>query len=337
MPEIVKRSRVAEELSAELFSAHSIIMAKINQAMPQAIVRPEAIARGAMTVINGSEALQRCTKFSIITAIVEAAQAGLSLDLNLGQAYMVPFGNQAKLIYGYRGMTELARRSGLVDNIIGELRYSKDKWKIRLGSNRSLEHEPADLPVSKRGEVLGVYATADFVSGYRDFEYMDIEQVDKIEASVRKRNGKGGVWETNQADMRRKSAVRKLCKRMPQSPAFMPLVRAAIQDEYREAGADKRTILDQPEFLEVKEAIDRCIEPEGIREPGEESESVIREKKPSGTVSYETACDMRSQCEEIGVKVEDVLRSMHHSGTLETLPVGRQVDFNKALSTHMGK
>jgi hypothetical protein len=88
---------------------------------------------------------------------------------------------------------------------------------------------------------------------------------------------------------------------------------------------------------EGETTIAKAFQGKGAREPGEEPESVIREKKPSDTISYETACDMRSQCEEIGVKVDDVLRSMRHSGTLETLPVGRQVDFNKALSTHAGK
>src|ERR1700693_2474161 len=58
----------------------------------------------ALTVIKASASLQRCSEYSVFTSIAEVAQSGLSLDLHLGQAYLVPFSNEEPVMYGYRGL-----------------------------------------------------------------------------------------------------------------------------------------------------------------------------------------------------------------------------------------
>jgi recombination protein RecT len=232
---------IIEKIDAIAGKKDSRFMQALVQALPQqSIILAPALVRQALTVIKASEALQRATEYSIFTSIAEVAQAGLSLDLHLGQCYLVPFSGVCTVMYGYRGLQELARRSGEVNEIVGEIRFSKDEFHISLGSNRSLVHVPLDAPESKRGERLGAYAIADMVRSRPVFEYMDAEQIERIKNAVIKRTEKKGrqsVWQTeHENEMWRKTPIRRLAKRLPQSPALIPFIQASIRDEYRQQG-----------------------------------------------------------------------------------------------------
>src|ERR1700731_3946815 len=132
---------VLEKIDSVAFNKNSRFMAALVQALPQTpLVLAPALVRQALTVIKGSDSLQKCTEFSLFTSIAEVAQAGLSLDLHLGQCYLVPFAGICTVMYGYRGLAELARRSGEVDEVVGEIRYAKDEFHLTLGSERRLIH-----------------------------------------------------------------------------------------------------------------------------------------------------------------------------------------------------
>ncbi len=232
---------ILEKIDQVANQPKSRFMQALVQALPQqSIVLAPALVRQALTVIKASDSLQRCSEYSLFTSIAEVAQAGLSLDLHLGQCYLVPFSNIATVMYGYRGLQELARRSGEVNEIVGEIRYSKDEFHLTLGSDRKLIHVPLDAPESKRGERLGAYAIADMSRSRPVFEYMSMEQINRIKNAVVQRaekKGKQSVWQTeHEAEMIRKTPIRRLAKRLPQSPAFLPFIQAAIRDEYRQQG-----------------------------------------------------------------------------------------------------
>lgn len=231
---------ILEKIDAVAFSPKSRFMQALVQALPQQTpVLAPALVRQALTIIKGSEVLQRCTEYSLFTSIAEVAQAGLSLDLHLGQCYLVPFSGVATVMYGYRGLQELARRSGEVNEIVGEIRFSKDEFKIRLGTDRQIFHIPLDKPESQRGEKLGAYAIADMKLSRPVFEYMDAEQILRIKNAVlkRKKTDRKSVWETeHENEMWRKTPIRRLAKRLPQTPSLIPFIQAAQRDEERQQG-----------------------------------------------------------------------------------------------------
>lgn len=245
---------ILEKIDAVCNQPRSRFMSALVQALPQqSIVLAPALVRQALTVIKANDALQRCSEYSLFTSIAEVAQAGLSLDLHLGQCYLVPFSGVATVMYGYRGLQELARRSGEVSEIVGEIRFSKDEFHITLGSNRSLVHVPLDAPESKRGERLGAYAIADMARSRPVFEYMDAEQILRIKDAVVRRaekKGRQSVWQTeHENEMWRKTPIRRLAKRLPQSPALIPFIQAAIRDEYRQQGVHQ--VVDLPSLTDV--------------------------------------------------------------------------------------
>jgi recombination protein RecT len=72
----------------------------------------ERFKRIVLQSINRNPALRKCTPNSIVDAAAEAARLGLEPSGAIGGAHLVPYGDTAQLIVDYRGLVELARRSG---------------------------------------------------------------------------------------------------------------------------------------------------------------------------------------------------------------------------------
>ncbi len=334
---------IIEKIDAIASQPKSRFMVALAQSLPQGVgIVPAALLRGALTAIKNSSALQECSEYSLFTSIAEVAQTGLSLDVHLGQAFLVPFSRAATVMYGYRGLIELARRSGEVTEIVGELRYAKDQWKLSLGSNRNLTHVPADVPESKRGELLGAYAIAELLHGKPMFEYMTAEQIETIKNAVikRKRGDKPIPWELNGAmqEMYRKTPIRRLAKRMPQSPSLIPFVQAAIRDEYRQAGVVQASYIEPP----IAEALDamEVVEPPPERPPAPR-ESQIKEK-PKKEVT-DTTPITGDQFDQIYKLISDLrltmeahclptMKAMGHKGSPRTFPAAKFDDLVKKLA-----
>jgi recombination protein RecT len=332
---------VLEKIDSVAFNKNSRFMAALVQALPQTpLVLAPALVRQALTVIKASDSLQKCSEYSLFTSIAEVAQAGLSLDLHLGQCYLVPFAGTCTVMYGYRGLAELARRSGEVDEVVGEIRYAKDEFHLTLGSERRLIHVPLDLPESKRGEWLGAYAIAHMKLSRPVFEYMSAEQILRIKNAVVKRSekkGKQSLWQTeHEAEMWRKTPIRRLAKRLPQSPALIPFIQAAIRDEYRQQGIHQ--------VVEVAPSIMEVLKEEKIKEEPpmrEARESSVKEKPKSeqkedakGPISSEQFDQLYGMLPGLKTTMQAVVGEMKkfgHRGAPRQFPAGKFLALVEAL------
>lgn len=99
---------------------------------------------------------------------MQSAQLGLEPGSALGQAYLVPYGNQCQLILGYRGMIDLARRSGQVLSLSAFAVHEGDEFSYQLGLHPDIHHVPsceADRvknrsPLSTQSQICAVAATS---------------------------------------------------------------------------------------------------------------------------------------------------------------------------------
>ena len=66
-----------------------------------------------MILVANSEDLQKCTPASILISAMRAASLRLSVDPGQGQAWIIPYKEKATFQIGYRGIYELALRTGL--------------------------------------------------------------------------------------------------------------------------------------------------------------------------------------------------------------------------------
>jgi recombination protein RecT len=223
---------------------------------------PERMIRVALTAFNQNPALQECSAISIVGCVIQAAQLGLELTGPLGQAYMVPYNNkhtgqkEAQFQTGYRGLMDLAYRSGRVETFAARVVYANDAFAYRYGTKPRIEHTPT---MSEPGEPVAVYAVLNLKGGAFDFEVMSKAQIDAHQKRYSKQNGQYSPWATAWEEMAKKTVIRRLAKRAPVS---IEIQRAAVLDEYAEAGV--------PQGLAV----------EGI------SQDLIAPQPPTGQVSF---------------------------------------------------
>lgn len=227
-PALQKFNKVAELLQSDK------VQSAIARALPKHMT-PERMIRVAMTALQKTPKLAECDPRSLVNALIQASELGLEPNTPLGEAYLIPYWNsktkqtEAQLMPGYRGLIKLARQSEKVTSIYAELRYEKDFFEIKLGLNRDLIHEPA-IDEADRGQILGVYSVAKFKDGTTDFEYMSAEEVEKIRK--RSKSPDAGPWVTDKGEMYRKTPIRRICKRLPQSVEDKALQQAVELDNH---------------------------------------------------------------------------------------------------------
>jgi recombination protein RecT len=156
--------------------------------------------------------IQACDPGSFIRVVGQASQLGLELGGPKQEAYPVPFKGVCTLIVGYRGLAELARRSGKVLDIDADVVRQGDAFRYGRNPLPFLEHIPA---LSNRGEVTHIYAVAALPGGLFKYSVMEADEVDAIRK--RSRMGDQGAWVSDWCEMGKKTPIRRLCKLLPMS------------------------------------------------------------------------------------------------------------------------
>ncbi|MFG5862762.1 recombination protein RecT [Metapseudomonas sp. CR1201] len=193
---------------------------------------PERMARIVTTEIRKTPALVNCEQNSFLGAVIQCAQLGLEPGNSLGHAYILPYGKQAQLIIGYKGMIDLARRSGQIISISARVVRAEDFFEYEFGLDESLVHKPAEH--GDGGEITHVYAVARLKDGGRQFEVMSAAQVKAVQEQSKA--GRSGPWVTHWEEMAKKTVIRRLFKYLPVS---VEIQRAVMLDEKAEAGANQ--------------------------------------------------------------------------------------------------
>ena len=202
---------------------------EIKKALPS-VITPERFTRIVLSAISVNPKLGTCTPASFLGAMMTSAQLGLEVNTPLGQAYVLPYNNkgvmEAQFQLGYKGLIDLAYRSGEVEVIQAHVVYENDDFTCEYGLEPKLTHVPAD---SNRGEPIKVYAVFKTKSGGFGFEVMSMEDVRKHAAKYSKAYGTAfSPWKTNFEEMAKKTVLKRVLKYAPLKSDF---VRAAVQDE----------------------------------------------------------------------------------------------------------
>lgn len=191
---------------------------------------PDRLARIATTVARKTPNLMKCTPESFLGALMTCAQLGLEPG-PLDHAYLIPFRNndsgryETQLIIGYKGLIDLARRSGHIQSIIAREVYANDAFEVEYGLEDRLEHRP--LVTGDRGDVVCYYAVAKFVGGGHAFIVMSKDDVNKYREKSKAKTS--GPWRTDYDAMAKKTCVRRLSTFLPMS---VEMATAVAQDEH---------------------------------------------------------------------------------------------------------
>lgn len=190
---------------------------QLRSALPSHITS-ERMARSVLTCIARNPKLQDCEQQSFFTSLLQLAHFGLEPDGRV--AHLIPYGKTCQAVIDYKGLAELAYRSGRVSNLHADVVFENDEFEFNLG--QVTKHQ-IDLR-KPRGAVYAVYATCEFKDGTKKSDVMSRDDVEAIRK--RSKAGSSGPWITDWNEMAKKTVFRRLSKWLPISPEFRDAVAA---------------------------------------------------------------------------------------------------------------
>ena len=251
-PAVAKPATIKQLLNSDSMRA------QIAAALPQHM-KAERMIRVATTAMLRTPKLEQCDQASFFKALLDLSAWGLEPDGR--RAHLIPFENrqrgitEVQLILDYKGLVELARRSGEVATIHADVICKNDVFEYGFGSEQKLIHKPN---LMERGEVLGAYAHVRLKDGTEQFEVLSKGEID----AVRKRSkaGNNGPWVTDYNEMAKKTAFRRLSKWLPISAEMADAFEAdddRFERQEREISARERAPAEVPALLRegVREAV----------------------------------------------------------------------------------
>lgn len=254
---------------------------EIAKALPS-VMTPERFTRITLSALSANPQLAQTTQNSFLGAMMTAAQLGMEPNTPLGQAYLIPFRNkgilECQFQLGYKGLIDLAYRSGEVTTIQAQVVYENDEFEYALGLEPQLKHIPA---MSNRGEPISFYAVFKTKDGGFGFEVMSVEDV-KLHAQKYSKsfNSAYSPWKTNFEEMAKKTVLKKVLKYAPMKTDF---ARGLSADETIKHGVsdDMFSVPDETDYIDV----------DNVAAEAENNETEITEQLPFDPETGEVLSD----------------------------------------------
>jgi recombination protein RecT len=195
---------------------------EIAKALPKHIT-PDRLLKTCLGAIRQNPQLLECTRESLIGAIMTSAELGLEPG-PLGHAYLVPYNSRKKINgedqwvkevqfqIGYKGMLELIYRGGQVATIVANPVYANELGDIEIDRAAGTVKHPYKFREDP-GEFVGVYAYAVTKDGMTHCEPMTRAEIEKVRKLSKSANGP--AWTGMYEEMARKTALKRLMKRLP--------------------------------------------------------------------------------------------------------------------------
>lgn len=176
----------------------------------------EKFQKSAIRAFNYKKSLENCEIESFVGAMITCDNLGLEANSYLGEAYILPSNiegeNKVCVHIGYKGMLNLAYRSGVLKSIYAHEVRENDEFDIDYGLTQKLTHKP--LLKGNRGEIIGYYAVFNLHSGESNFIFMSQEEI-LSHGKKYSPNFVGGPWESEFDAMAKKTVIKKLLKYVP--------------------------------------------------------------------------------------------------------------------------
>ena len=219
---------------------------EIAKALPS-VITPERFTRITLSALSSNPDLQQCTPQSFLGAMMTAAQLGVEPNTPLGQAYLLPYRNkgvmECQFQIGYRGLMDLAYRSGEISVIQAHTVYENDEFSYEFGLDPKLNHKPA---IKERGEPVAFYAMFKTKDGGYGFEVMSVEDVRAHAKKFSKSyNSPYSPWSTNFEEMAKKTVLKRVIKYAPLKSDFAKQV-SADETIKTEISADMLDVTPEP-------------------------------------------------------------------------------------------
>lgn len=198
----------ARDFGAKLDMLEPAIRAALPEHVPF-----DRFRRIVLTAVQSDQALLKADPRALLTACLRAAQDGLMPDKREGVILM--FKGQPAWMPMVAGLMKLARNSGEIASMQAQVVYRGEPFRVVLGDEDRIVHERVLEAVDAGQPPIAVYAIATLRDGTRIHEAMTWKQVMKVKGASA--SGDKGPWGAWPDEMARKTALRRLLKRLPLS------------------------------------------------------------------------------------------------------------------------
>lgn len=154
-----------------------------------------------LVAVSASTDLQRCSAGSIIQASLRSAILRLTVDPSFGHAYLVPFKEKCTLIVGYKGLIQLATRTGQYRHLNSAYIYQDQEIEYNQLTGVHTLSGP------QTGAIKGYMCYFKLIKGYDKSVYMTVEQIHDHASRYSKTYPKY-FWASNFEEMALKTVTR---------------------------------------------------------------------------------------------------------------------------------
>jgi recombination protein RecT len=170
-----------------------------------------AYISSVLIAVKESEALQKCSMESIYVSALRAATLRLSVDQSTGQAYIVPFKGKATLVVGYKGLYDMAVRTGKYRYInVGPIYEGQTVEENQITGFHSI----TTTGTLNKDKIIGWIGAFEMSNGFGKTVYMTVDEIHahakEYSASY---NNPGSPWKKETRKMERKTVLRLMIRR----------------------------------------------------------------------------------------------------------------------------
>lgn len=175
-----------------------------------------------LSIVNNNNLLTKASNETIMTAAMKAAVLNLPIEQSLGFAYIVPYRNEAQFQLGYKGLIQLAIRSGQFKSINSGKVY-KSQFKSYDPMFETIDVDFTQAP----DEVAGYFASFELLNGFRKFTYWTKEQTEAHGRRFSKTYDRG-PWSTDFDAMSQKTVLKDILSKY--APLSVEMKDALVAD-----------------------------------------------------------------------------------------------------------
>ena len=190
----------------------------------------ERLKQTAMICVERNPKLLSCDRQTLFNSCMTFATLGLEIDGATGQGFIIPFGNRAQPVIGYKGFNTLAARSGFT--VTGDVVREGDKFDYQKGSSAFVHHvQLLGGGIDRR--IIAAWACAEAVGKMPIIEIMDIDELMAVKNKSPGAKKKDSPWNDPKVGfpaMCAKTVKRRIARSMP----LNVMVKAAALDEAHE-------------------------------------------------------------------------------------------------------
>lgn len=228
--------------------------------------RSTAFMTSVLAVVQNNSYLKNAKPETIYASAMVAATLDLPINPNLGMAYLIPYGDQCQFQIGYKGIIQLALRSGQFKTI-----SACPVYEGQLIAENPLTGYTFDFSKKTSDKIIGYAAYFSLINGFEKNDYWPVEKVIAHGKKFSKTfSSKGGVWEKDFESMAKKTVLKLLLSTF--APKSVEMQQAIIADQAIIRDAETMDVEyvdegnDRIEYDELKELFDQKFDALSVAE-----------------------------------------------------------------------